>query len=153
MKRHYRALLVFGLVSLGAVLSMACDQKNKGQAEAPASESVASKPSEIGVEELSKLMSGGSAVVVDANGADTRQEYGVIPGALLLTSYKDYDLGVLPASKETPVVFYCGGEKCAAAPKAADRAAAAGWKNVRVLKVGIRGWVAAGKSTMKEAKG
>jgi len=45
--------------------------------------------------------------VFDANGPDTRDRYGVIPGAVLLTSDDTYDLSVLPPSKASKLVFYC----------------------------------------------
>jgi hypothetical protein len=47
-------------------------------------------------------------VVLDANVEPTREEYGVIPGAQLLTSYDDYDLATeLPPAKNAKLVFYC----------------------------------------------
>jgi hypothetical protein len=43
----------------------------------------------------------------DANGARTRDEYGVIPGAYLLDSDDHYNLSVLPPDKGATLVFYC----------------------------------------------
>ena len=46
--------------------------------------------------------------VVDANGADFRTREGIIPGAVLLSSYKSYDAAKeLPSAKDTSLVFYC----------------------------------------------
>jgi rhodanese-related sulfurtransferase len=45
--------------------------------------------------------------VFDANGAATRSKFGVIPGAKLLDSDQNYDLSVLPADKDSKLVFYC----------------------------------------------
>jgi len=46
--------------------------------------------------------------VVDANGVDFRTREGIIPGAVLLSSYKNYDAAKeLPPAKSTPLVFYC----------------------------------------------
>jgi len=46
--------------------------------------------------------------VLDANGADFRAREGVIPGAVLLSGYKTYDVAKeLPGAKDTPLVFYC----------------------------------------------
>jgi len=46
--------------------------------------------------------------VLDANDVEFRQKNGVIPGAKLLTSFKDYDLKKeLPANHDAPLVFYC----------------------------------------------
>src|SRR5215470_4323847 len=57
----------------------------------------AGDPDTVTVEQLATLRAAGTATVVDANGAETRQKYGVIPGALLLTHYGDFD-----AAKELP---------------------------------------------------
>lgn len=45
--------------------------------------------------------------VYDANGAATRSKFGVIPGAKLLDSDQKYDLSMLPADKDSKLVFYC----------------------------------------------
>ena len=87
-----------------------------------------------------------SASVFDANDADTRKEYGVVPGAVLLSG-KDYPLSTLPASKADKLVFYCGGTQCRASDQAAKRAAGAGYSDVSVMRAGIRGWKDAGQAT------
>ena len=47
-------------------------------------------------------------VVFDANGDGTREKYGVIPGARLLSSYNDYNVATeLPSAKKSKLVFYC----------------------------------------------
>ncbi len=47
-------------------------------------------------------------VILDANVAPTREEYGVIPGARLLPSYDNYDVATeLPPAKNAELVFYC----------------------------------------------
>jgi len=51
---------------------------------------------------------GARPTIVDANGADFRTHEGIIPGAVLLSSYKAYDVAKeLPPAKNTPLVFYC----------------------------------------------
>ena len=85
----------------GAVLAaVACS----GGAE-PGDEGFAS----IHVSALATLLaSPAPPTVVDANGADFRAKEGVIPGALLLSNYKTYDVPKeLPAAKDSPLVFYC----------------------------------------------
>jgi ABC-type glycerol-3-phosphate transport system substrate-binding protein len=48
------------------------------------------------------------AVFLDANTEDFRKSNGKVPGAVLLASYRDYDVKTaLPQSKDTPLVFYC----------------------------------------------
>jgi rhodanese-related sulfurtransferase len=98
----------------------------------------------LSVDEVAAMLAKGSDVVLcDANNDDTRAKYGVVPGAILLSSYKDYDpASVLPADGARRVVFYCHSEMCGAAAGAARRAMAAGWSNVSVMPAGIKGWVA-----------
>ncbi len=88
-----------------------------------------------------------AATVLDANGPDTRQAMGVVPGALLLSSSHDYALTELPPAKGTKLVFYCGGEMCRSSDAAAARAAQAGYTDVNVMRAGIRGWKSAGQPT------
>jgi hypothetical protein len=45
--------------------------------------------------------------IYDANVTETRERYGVIPGAKLLASIDNYNLSVLPADKGAKIVFYC----------------------------------------------
>ena len=106
----------------------------------------------IHVQDLSSLMAQKDAKVAifDANNKETREKDGVIPGATLLTSSKDYDTAkVLPAAKDTNLVFYCANKQCTASHAAAKRATKAGYTNVAVLADGIQGWVKAGQNTTK----
>ena len=64
----------------------------------------------IHVADLASLMSGKTPNlhVYDANSSETRDKFGVIPGAQLLSSVDDYNIGAtLPANKSDPLVFYC----------------------------------------------
>src|SRR5258708_35537343 len=46
--------------------------------------------------------------VFDANPPSTRERFGVIPGAHLLSSHDKYDVATeLPKDKSTKLVFYC----------------------------------------------
>lgn len=46
--------------------------------------------------------------IYDANPPSTRVREGVIPGARLLSSFKDYDVAKeLPIAKDAKLVFYC----------------------------------------------
>lgn len=46
--------------------------------------------------------------IVDANHDRFRAREGVIPGAVLLSTYDEYDAAKdLPATKDTALVFYC----------------------------------------------
>ena len=91
--------------------------------------------------------------VFDANNKETRKEFGVIPGAVLLPNYKKYNVKkVLPADKNKAVVFYCANTKCMASHEAAKRAVKAGYSNVSVMADGIMGWKDAGQPISTPAK-
>jgi rhodanese-related sulfurtransferase len=102
---------------------------------------------EVSVKELASMLADGKVVVYDANGAETRAKFGTIPEAKLLASSSEYDLAVLPADKTEMLVFYCANTRCTASDNAAKRAMEAGYTNVAVLRVGIKGWAEAGKPT------
>jgi rhodanese-related sulfurtransferase len=104
----------------------------------------------ITVEELAAMTSakGAKVTVLDANTAETRAKFGVIPGAKLLSHFEDYDVSKeLPADKNATLVFYCTSEKCSSAPTSAAKAMEFGYTNVFVLKSGIKGWKEAAKPT------
>ena len=64
----------------------------------------------IHVADLTKLMADPAShvKVYDANHPSTRERFGVIQGAHLLSSYDNYDVAKeLPADKNTKLVFYC----------------------------------------------
>jgi rhodanese-related sulfurtransferase len=92
------------------------------------------------------LKSSAPPSVYDANGEDTRENAGVVPGAHLLLSSSKYDVAkTLPADKKAPLVFYCANTMCMASHAAAERAAAAGYSDVSVMADGIFGWRDAGQ--------
>jgi rhodanese-related sulfurtransferase len=87
--------------------------------------------------------------IYDANVADTREQYGVIPGAHLLPSADSYSVAQeLPADKNADVVFYCANTSCMASHQAARRAVKAGYTDVSVMADGIMGWKSAGQPTV-----
>ena len=105
-------------------------------------------PRELTVDELGAMLDGDTPVAIfDANGRKVRAEYGIIPGAKLLDSAGSYDVDRLPDDRATPCVFYCSSTWCSAARTAALRAQSAGYADVAVLPVGIKGWKAAGRPT------
>lgn len=106
---------------------------------------------DVSVDEVDKLLATKACTPVDVNGASTREKYGTLPGALLIDSSDAYDVATLPKEKDANLVFYCGSQKCSAAPTAAVVAQKAGYTNVKVMRAGIRGWVDAGKAADKPA--
>ena len=104
---------------------------------------------ELTIEQAATMAATGTATFCDANGQSTRDKYGTVPGAVLLSNYRNYDMSELPPDKASTVVFYCSSTLCSAAPKAADRAVKAGYTNVAYMPQGIRGWVDADKPVSK----
>ena len=84
-------------------------------------------------------------VLCDANNAATRSRLGIIPGARLLSDYRNYAAAELPSELGRRIVFYCHSEWCGAAAAAARRAIAEGHRDVHVLTAGIQGWIKAGR--------
>jgi rhodanese-related sulfurtransferase len=136
-----------------AALTVGCHSSpsSSGDPAAPAAaapvNTEAKATPEVTVTQVASYIKDKSATVFDANDPDTRHEYGVVPGAVLLSSHKDYPLSVLPAQKSDKLVFYCGGTQCRASDAAAARAATAGYSDVSVMRAGIRGWKDAGMPT------
>jgi rhodanese-related sulfurtransferase len=97
----------------------------------------------IRADELANMMEDPSShvKVYDANLVDTRERFGVIDGAQLLSSYDNYNVAKeLPTDKNADLVFYCFDHRCMASHEAARRAIDAGYKNVSVMGDGIVGW-------------
>ncbi len=148
LRAMFNRILKLALVGAAcATLSVACHSKPSSEQAAPSAPATADKKvAEVTVGDVEHFIKDKSAAVFDANDADTRKEYGVVPGAVLLAG-KEYPLSVLPASKTDKLVFYCGGTQCRASDKAAERASTAGYSDVSVMRAGIRGWKDAGQAT------
>jgi hypothetical protein len=63
----------------------------------------------INVDDLKAMINarGNKVHVYDANTEETREKFGTIPGATLLSSHDNYPLSVLPPNKHATLVFYC----------------------------------------------
>jgi rhodanese-related sulfurtransferase len=135
--------------ALALGLALAACQKSPPAGEAPPAPAARTEASirELSVTDVATLVQTKGAVVFDANDAETRQNQGVVPGAVLLSSSREYAVSELPAAKDAKLVFYCGGTACRASDKAAQRAAEAGYADVSVMRAGIRGWKNAGQPT------
>jgi rhodanese-related sulfurtransferase len=100
------------------------------------------------VVELASLQKEKKATLVDASPEPFRKEHGVIPGAVLLSSFNTYDAAKeLPAGKSSKLVFYCSNAQCKRGHAAALRALEAGYTDVNVLPDGLLGWKKAGQPT------
>ena len=140
------SLFVLGVV----VLASGCNKSEPAESKAATevAPAAAAKPvTETSVTDLASALKDKQAVAIDANGEETRQKFGIVPGATLLSDHRNYALTELPADKAQRLVFYCGGTQCRASDAAANRALSAGYANVSVMRDGIKGWVSAGQPT------
>jgi rhodanese-related sulfurtransferase len=99
-----------------------------------------------------QLDKGADIVVIDARQKRKKYDKGHIPGAISIPdSQFDKNKALLPAEKNKPLVFYCGGFKCPLSHKSAKKAIALGYTKVNVFDAGYPAWIAyAGKdSTVK----
>ena len=63
---------------------------------------------EATVAEVAAYVKSGTATICDANDGEYRKVAGVVPGAVLLSNFAEYDVkATLPADKSRPLVFYC----------------------------------------------
>jgi rhodanese-related sulfurtransferase len=95
----------------------------------------------ISPRELLGLIEEGRVSAIDVNSAQSWAQARV-PGALNLDPAA-YELGDLPSDKDALLVFYCSNPWCRKAPNAARRASSLGYRNVRVMSAGIKGWLEA----------
>jgi rhodanese-related sulfurtransferase len=93
----------------------------------------------ISPRDLRQLVQEHKVTVIDVNSPESWKKARV-PGAINLDPA--YDGGDLPSDKDAPVVFYCSNSMCRKAPNAARRAQQMGYRNVQIMKAGIKGWVA-----------
>jgi rhodanese-related sulfurtransferase len=144
MSRRTAALLAaLCLVSTLPAVAHAGDDCCPKEGEAAAAEPAVSTPDEVKAALADKKVT-----PVDANGPETREAFGTLPGALLLGE-AGVTAELLGEDKSRALVFYCSSEKCGAAPRAAKEAMELGYTEVRVMKAGIKGWAAAGFEVSK----
>jgi len=140
MTKFLAAACAAGALLLAAPAAMAGDGCGSHAAEA-----ATATPNEVTLAAVHTMVTDGAVTPVDANGAETRAEFGTLPGAIMLDT--DDVASVLPEDTDTDLVFYCSSQRCSAAPRAAEAAIEAGYTNVHVMRDGIRGWVDAGYET------
>ena len=89
--------------------------------------------STITLDQLQDFLANESATIIDARGEESYNN-GHIDGAVLFANY------TLPEDKSAVLVFYCGGPKCSAAPRAARKVMQEGYSNVMVFHGGWLEW-------------
>ncbi len=83
-------------------------------------------------------------VLIDSRPKRKKYDKGHIPAALSLPDSQFAKMqDQLPADKNTPLVFYCGGLKCRLSHKSAKKAIELGYTKVKVFAEGYPAWVAA----------
>ena len=103
---------------------------------------------DVSIKEVKALAESRQAVIIDVNGTES-YEKGRVPGAVNYDAVKDKLASTLPADKNTLIVAYCGNPKCKAYKEAAEAAAKLGYKNVKHMSAGIKGWKDAGEKVEK----
>jgi rhodanese-related sulfurtransferase len=133
---------ILAAATLAAPAALACEgEHHAAQAEKK-------RVTNVTVTQVADLQKEKKVTVLDANGEDFRKQNGIIPGAVLLTSFNKYDPAKeLPAGKDAKLVFYCANTQCKASHAAAKKALEAGYTDVNVLPDGLLGWKKAGQPT------
>src|SRR3954447_16381784 len=108
-----RALALFAVASLFACAKTAPQPSENAKSSAASTQTLAlAAPDphaglpQLSVDEVASLLATRTARAVDANGAETRQQYGTLPGAVLLSNFQTFDTSELPADKNSELVFY-----------------------------------------------
>lgn len=113
-----------------------------------AATSYAAEFADVSIKEVKALAESKKAVILDVNGTESYQK-GRVPTALDFEAVKDKLASALPADKDTPIIAYCGSPKCKAYKEAAEAAQKLGYKNVKHMSAGIKGWKDAGEKLEK----
>jgi rhodanese-related sulfurtransferase len=96
---------------------------------------------EVSVEYVAKEIDGNKAVLIDARPHKPKFVKGHIPTAISIPNSQFGELkGKLPADKDTPLIFYCGGFKCKLSHKSAKKAMELGYTDVKVFAAGYPAW-------------
>jgi hypothetical protein len=89
------------LLALPLILFFACDKQQPSGGGGGGVKNVS-------VDQVAEWVNAKSATVLDANNDDFRANNGVVPGAVLLANYLDWDPPtVLGPDKQRQLVFYC----------------------------------------------
>jgi rhodanese-related sulfurtransferase len=100
---------------------------------------------DISIADLKKAIEEKKVTIIDVNGSKAHKA-GHIPGAIDYTAAKADLASKLPADKDALIVAYCGGPQCSAYKAAATAAEKLGYKNIKHLSAGLKGWKSAGET-------
>lgn len=95
----------------------------------------------LGLEALKQIMEKNEPyMLVDSRPANKFAD-GSIPTAISIPDSKfEERKGLLPADKNTRLVFFCGGYDCVLSHQSAAKAKALGYKNIAIAEAGYPGW-------------
>ncbi|WP_243452147.1 rhodanese-like domain-containing protein [Desulfovibrio subterraneus] len=95
----------------------------------------------ISIDVIAAMMNNGDTyLLVDARPTKKFLE-GSIPSAISLPDSKFMEkLAVLPAGKDVPLIFFCGGYACPLSHKSADKAALLGYTKIMIAEAGYPAW-------------
>jgi rhodanese-related sulfurtransferase len=94
------------------------------------------------VGQYAKVPMAEDVMIIDSRPLKPKYVKGHIPMAVSVPySQMDKMLDQLPENKDSLLIFYCGGLKCKLSHKAAYKAEALGYKNIRVFAEGYPGWL------------
>jgi rhodanese-related sulfurtransferase len=114
------------------------------------------KTSEVSTEQLRRILSDGSALVLDTR-PRAEFEAGHIPDAHVLDAASDQQIAaverLVKGNKAAALVLYCNGPYCQASRRFGEKLAAAGFINVRRYQLGMPVWRALGGPTVIELNG
>lgn len=139
-------VLLLGCKDANPAAAREASPADKAGAAADTAEAAKADVTEISIQDADEALQSG-AVAVDANSERTRKKNGTVPNAIILTSSYKYDLAQLPQDKSKDLIFYCSNTSCTASDAAAERAHSNGYRNVHIMREGIKGWKDAGKAT------
>lgn len=94
--------------------------------------------SEVMVKEL--IDSKANVMIIDARPTRVFEEGSVPTAVNIPDTFFDKMKDKLPAAKDTPLVYFCGGNKCPLSPKSAEKAKALGYTNVKLFQAGYPAW-------------
>lgn len=81
-------------------------------------------------------------MIIDARPKRPKFDRGHIPGAISIPDRQFEDMtNLLPADKNTLLIYYCGGLKCKLSHKSAKKAEKLGYTNVKVFAEGFPKWM------------
>ncbi len=141
-KRILALSLVLALIALMA-FGCASNQQSKEAAVADTSWQYPQIVDAAFVGQYAKVPMQEDVMIIDSRPYKPKYVKGHIPMAVNMP-YTQFDklTHLLPENKDALLVFYCGGLKCKLSHKAAFKAEALGYKNVKVFAEGFPGWMA-----------